>query len=168
MRHSLLIVAPLAMFALATQSLAGGPECQHGAAAAAQTAEHKGCTANKEECLKQMAEARKSGWLGIQYDETENGNMVVKSVVKGSPAAKAGLAPGDILYALNGVPYSEANADKLKAIKSSLKPGSPATYTIKREGVAKDFAVILGSMPDDVYQAMVDEHMKEHVAVASR
>jgi C-terminal processing protease CtpA/Prc len=169
MRHSLLLIAPLAMFALASQAVAGGAGCAKAAQAnTAQAADHKGCTATKEECLAHMADAKKHGWVGIQYDKTEDGNMVVEEVVAGSPAAKAGLKPGDVLYALNGVPFTEANQDRLKAIKSKLEPGSSITYTIQRAGASKDVALTLGTMPDAVYQAMVQEHMKEHVDVASR
>jgi predicted metalloprotease with PDZ domain len=167
MRHSLMLVAPLAMFALANAALAGGPDCEKNAKNAAYVANHKGCTASKEECLKHMAEAKNHGWLGIQYDNTEDGTSVVKDVVKGSPAEKAGFASGDVLYALNGIEMNEANASRVKAAWKSLQPGSTVTYTVKRWGTTKDLTATLGKMPDDVYEAMVAEHMKEHVAVAS-
>ena len=167
MRHSLVLVAPLAMFALATAALAGGPECEKHAKNAAYMDSHKGCPATKEECLKHMAEAKNSGWLGIQYDSTEDGTSVVKGVVKGSPAEKAGFQSGDVLYALNGIQMNEANSELVGSTWKALKPGSVVNYTVKRGGLSKDLTVTIGSMPDDVYQAMVAEHMKEHVAVAS-
>ena len=167
MRHSLLLVAPLAMFALANAALAGGPDCEKHAKNAAYAASHKGCTATKEECMKQMSEARNNGWLGIKYDNTEDGTSVVQDVFKGSPAEKAGFQSGDVLYALNGIELNEANADRVKTTWKSLKPGSTVNYTVKRAGTAKDLTATLGKMPEDVYQAMVAEHMKEHVAVAS-
>ena len=167
MRPSVMIIAPLTMFALATAVLAGGPDCEKQAKNAAYAVSHKGCTATKEECLKHMAEARNNGWLGIRYDNTEDGTSVVKDVIKGSPADKAGFRSGDVLFALNGIEMNEGNADRVKTTWKSLKPGSVATYTVKRDGVAKELTPTLGTMPDDVYQAMVAEHMKEHVAVAS-
>ncbi|HEX4824577.1 MAG TPA: PDZ domain-containing protein [Candidatus Polarisedimenticolaceae bacterium] len=165
MRHALLL-APLAMFALAAPALAGGAECQK----AAQTAgmDHKHCTASKEECMKYMQDARNHGWLGIEYDQTENGNMVIGKVVSGSPAEKAGFAKGDVLTALNGIALTDANKDKLAAARKDLWPGSNVTYSIKRNGYSKDVSATLGKMPDDVYQAMVTEHMKEHVDVAAK
>jgi predicted metalloprotease with PDZ domain len=169
MSKSAILVAPLAMFALASAVLAGGPDCEKHAKNAAYAASHKeGCTATKEECLKHMAEARNNGWLGIRYDNTEDGTSVVKDVMKGSPAEKAGFRSGDVLFALNGIEMNEANADRVKAAWKSLKPGSLATYTVKRDGVSKELTPTLGTMPDDVYQAMVAEHMKEHVDVASK
>ncbi len=168
MRPSVLIVAPLAMFALANAALAGGPDCAKTAKNAAYAAEHKGCTMSKEECLKHMAEARNRGWLGIKYDESENGATVVKEVIKGSPAEKAGFRTGDVLFALNGIEINEANEERVSTTWKSLKPGSLANYTVKRDGVSKELSTTLGTMPDDVYNAMVAEHMKEHVAVASK
>lgn len=167
MRRSLILVVPLAMFAFGAPALAGGAECAKAAKNAAYAASHKGCTASKEECLKHMAEARNNGWLGIQYDATEDGTTVVKEVVKGSPAEKAGFQAGDVLYALNGVEMNEANSAQIKATWKSLKPGSTVTYTVKRAGASKSLTPTLGTMPEEIYQAMVAEHMKEHVAVAS-
>jgi C-terminal processing protease CtpA/Prc len=168
MRHSVILVAPLAMFALATSTLAGGPDCEKHAKNAAYAASNKGgCTATKEECLKHMQEAKNNGWLGIQYDRTDDGSSVIQAVVKGSPAEKAGFRSGDVLVALNGIEMNEKNTDQVKSAWKSLKPGSVVTYTVKREGASKDLTATLGRMPEEVYQAMVSEHMKEHVAVAS-
>src|SRR5438046_554991 len=122
MRHSLLIVAPLAMFALASQALAGGAECQKAAQAA--NMDHKPCTASKEECMKSMQDGKNHGWLGIEYDKTEDGTMVIGKVLSGSPAAKAGLEKGDVLAALNGIPFNDANKDKVSAAWKNLQPGS--------------------------------------------
>jgi predicted metalloprotease with PDZ domain len=169
MRHSTILVAPLAMFALATAALAGGPDCEKHAKNAAYAASNKeGCSATKEECLKHMQEAKNNGWLGIKYDSTEDGTSVIESVVKGSPAEKAGFRSGDVLVALNGIQINEANKTQLKTAWKSLKPGSTVNYTVKRDGMAKDLTATLGKMPEDVYQAMVTEHMKEHVDVAAK
>jgi len=168
MSRPLMIVAPLAMFALASAVLAGGPDCAKHANNAAYAASEKGCPMSAEECKKQMAQAKNHGWLGIKFDETEDGTAVVKDVVKGSPAQKAGFQSGDVLYALNGIEMNEANAARVKAAWKPLTPGSTVTYTVKRDGVAKDISVTLGKMPEAVYEAMVSEHMKEHVDVASK
>ncbi len=167
MRRSLILVIPLAMFALAAPALAGGADCAKAAKNAANTASYKDCTMSKEECRQHMAQAKNNGWLGIQYDATEDGTSVVKDVVKGSPAEKAGFQAGDVLYALNGVEINEANSAQIKATWKSLRPGSTVDYTVKREGASKSLTATLGSMPDAVYQTMVAEHMKEHTAVAS-
>jgi predicted metalloprotease with PDZ domain len=168
MSRSTLIVAPLAMFAFATTVLAGGAGCSKDAMHnTANVAEHK-CNMTKEECLKHMAEARNNGWLGIKYDG-DSGKSVVQEVIKGSPAEKAGFKAGDVLYSLNGIEINEQNYDKVSAAWKALKPGSVANYTVKRDGFSKDLTATLGKMPDDVYNAMVAEHMKEdHVDVAKK
>jgi S1-C subfamily serine protease len=170
MRRTLKLVAPLAVAALAIPlALAGGAECEkHDAAkAAAHTASAK-CTMSAAECSKYMAAAKTKGWLGVEYDKTEAGTLTVKKVVPGSPAAQAGFEVGDVLVALNGVTINDENKDKLSEVKKSFTPGATATYTIKRSGYSKDLTAKLGTMPDAVYQAMVDEHMKEHVDVAAK
>lgn len=167
MSRSVMLVAPLAMFALASAAFAGGADCAKHANNAAVAASGKGCPASKEECAKYMTEAKKHGWLGVELDKSEDGTAVVKGVVKGSPADKAGFQSGDVLYALNGIEMNEANAARVKAAWKPLTPGSTVEYTVKRSGATKDITVTLGKMPEDVYQAMVDEHMKEHVTVAS-
>ncbi len=168
MSRPLMIVAPLAMFALASAALAGGPDCAKNANHAAMAASDKGCPTSKADCAKHMADMKNHGWLGIQYDHTEDGSNVVKEVVKGSPADKAGFRSGDVLYALNGIEMNEANAARIKAAWKPLLPGSTVDYTVKRGGQAEDLKVTLGKMPEEVYEAMVDNHMKEHVEVASK
>src|SRR5262245_9420312 len=168
MSRSLMLVAPLAMFALATQALAGGPDCEKHAKNAAYAASDKRCTMSKEECTKHIPEAKNPGWLRIQYDKTEHGSAASQEVVKNSAADKAGVRAGDVLVALNGIEMNEANAARLKAAWKPLVAGSTVNYTVKRGGVDKNLSVTLGKMPEDVYQAMVDKHMKENVDVASK
>jgi S1-C subfamily serine protease len=160
MRRSLKILIPAAALALALPALAGHPSKGEKAAG-------KHCSYSKEECAQKMAQARHNGWLGIMLDQDEAGVMTITQVVAGSPAEKAGFRPGDVFYAVNGVEFSDANQDRLKAIKSTLKPGATASYTVKRDGVATELNATLGTMPDEVYNAWVAEHMKEHTAVAS-
>ena len=167
MSRSIILAVPLAMFALASSVLAGGPDCAEHAKNAAYVADHKGCTATKEECMAHMAEAKNHGWLGIKYGHAEDGTAVVKDVVSGSPAEKAGLRSGDVLYALNGIRMTEKNAERIDTIWKPLQPGSVVSYTVTRDGASKDLTVTLGKMPDAVYQTMVAEHMKEHAEVAS-
>src|SRR5262245_17827790 len=120
---------PLALSLVATAALAGGAEC-HKAEQANMAKKH--CTMSAEECKKEMAQAKTRGWLGIDGDVAEGGGWLVNSVVPGSPAEAAGIKTGDVLYALNGVTINDANYEKITAIRKDLKPGSQATYTVKR------------------------------------
>lgn len=171
MRHSLKALIPVAALALALPALAGGPDCEKSAEKAqlakAEKVEGKHCSYSKEDCAAKMAQARSNGWLGVMLEQDDAGTMTILDVVAGSPAEKAGFRVGDVFYAVNGVEFSEANQDKLKAIKTTLKPGTKAMYTVKRDGASKELGATLGTMPDEVYNAWVAEHMKEHTAVAS-
>jgi S1-C subfamily serine protease len=48
--------------------------------------------------------ATSGGWLGLQMQALANGTVVVASVVPGSPAAGAGLQPGDAITQIQGRP----------------------------------------------------------------
>lgn len=62
-------------------------------------------------------------------DSVREGAVIVE-VAPGSPAASAGLQPGDILLRLNG--KSIANAKQLPEIVNSLKEGASVTAVIRR------------------------------------
>ena len=60
---------------------------------------------------------RKSGkrltprWLGAKLSSA-GGKLTFSSVLNGGPAEQAGIAPGDVAVALDGVALSAANCDK--------------------------------------------------------
>ncbi len=106
------------------------------------------------------------GWVGIELDKNEDGAMFITKVVHGSPAQAAGLKEGDILWARNGVEFSDYAA--MKKQEGVMKVGSKVTFTVKRMGKKKDLAVKLGTMPDEVFAAMVGAHLVEnHATVAA-
>jgi C-terminal processing protease CtpA/Prc len=167
---ALALALPVAIALGGNPALAGGPDCAK-AAGAANVAqhEHKKCNMNKEDCQKYMEQAKNRGWLGIEMDSKDGEyGMTITKVVPGSPASKAGFKEGDVLLSLNGVTLSEENGDKLKGMLRSWKPGDSVTYNVRRDGSEQNVTARLGTMPDEVYTAMVSEHMKEHTEVASR
>lgn len=167
MRRPAELVIPVALVLLAIPVLAGGPDCQK-AQGASNVANEKHCTMSAEECKRMMTEARNQGWLGIELDRNDSGVLVISKVVPSSPAAGAGFRKGDVLVSLNGVEFGPEADKKLYEIKKNLKPGDLATYVVKRDNADQTIAATLGRMPDDVYTAMVNEHMKEHTEVAAR
>ncbi|KVL90112.1 DegQ family serine endoprotease [Burkholderia stagnalis] len=71
---------------------------------------------------------------------------LVSSVDPNGPAAKAGLQPGDVILAVNGVPVADSTA--LPAQIASLKPGSKADLQVWRDKSKKTISVTLGSLAD--------------------
>lgn len=128
----------------------------------------KKCTASTQECLNKMAEKmKKSGWVGVELDVEATGGKgyKVEKVIPGSPAESAGIQPGDVLYALNGVTIAEENEEALKKVRKEWLPGQSVTYTIKRAGADRDVTLTLGAMPADVMAKWVGQHMIEHAQV---
>jgi predicted metalloprotease with PDZ domain len=121
------------------------------------------CPYTTQECLNKMATRMKaSGWIGIEYEPADPAGPKVTRVVPGSPAEKAGLQPGDILYALNGVEMRSDNEPALAKARKEWKPGQTVNYTIKRDGVDKHVDVVLGEWPADLLARYIGEHMLQH------
>ena len=51
-------------------------------------------------------ETRNVGWIGVNTRDDGAGNVVIAKIAPNSPAAQAGLQPGDIISQLNGVPVN--------------------------------------------------------------
>ncbi|MEI4260640.1 Do family serine endopeptidase [Roseovarius sp. D0-M9] len=96
------------------------------------------------------------GWLGVGIqpvtediatalglDEAEG--TLVSSVTRESPAAQAGLAPGDVIVSLNGEPVEGPRA--LSLAVADLEVGSEATLSIMRDGEAQDLTFEIGLHP---------------------
>ena len=123
------------------------------------------CTASTQECLDYMATQMKdSGWVGIELDNSDHG-MVVTKVVPNSPAEASGMQSGDVLFAMYGIEFSEANQEQLKEARKEWKPGQAVEYTIKRDGVDKKINLTLATMPADVLAQWIGRHMMEHATI---
>jgi carboxyl-terminal processing protease len=82
----------------------------------------------------------KFGGLGIEITE-QHGVPKVISPIDGTPAAKAGLEPGDLIVAINGDPTNGVGLNKIVRTLRG-KPGSKVTITILR-GTKKRFDVTI-------------------------
>lgn len=81
------------------------------------------------------------GGLGIEVSEA-GGFIKVISPIDGTPAAKAGIKPGDLIVAIDGKPMIGMTLDK--AVNRMRGPaGSKIELTIKRAGVDKPVHVTL-------------------------
>lgn len=101
-------------------------------------------------------------WLGVGVrDLPEERNKmffpvekgaVVTQVTEGSPAAKAGLAPGDVILEVQGKAIGSA-AELIWSISNRSK-GDKVTLLVMREGQRKRLEVVLDRMPEQVSRAM--------------
>jgi serine protease Do len=71
---------------------------------------------------------------------------LVSSVEPGGPAAKAGLQPGDVIIALNGVPVTDSTS--LPSQVAGLAPGASAKVTVWRDKGSKDLSATIGALKD--------------------
>lgn len=118
------------------------------------------CSADLQTCMAHWSQIQNKGWSGLKTDMAEGGAVSVKAVQSGSPAAAAGFQVGDVILTLNGVSFADKEA--IKKAKGDWKIGQRVSYTIKRGGMEKTIAVTLASMPEDVFAAMVGNHMIEN------
>ena len=124
------------------------------------------CTADAQTCLNHFSSYKEKGWHGLKYEANDKGDLVVKSVVAGSPAEKSRFQVGDILVSLNGAKMSDKEA--VKKAKGEWMPGSLVTYSVLRGGTEQQVVVTLAPMPEEAYAEMVGQHMIEnHMAVPS-
>jgi serine protease Do len=75
----------------------------------------------------------------------ETSGALLASVVPGSPAAKAGLQPGDVVEAVNG--QKIASPRDLALTVASVAPGSEAKLQVLRDGENRVVAVTVGEQP---------------------
>ncbi|MBV1750275.1 MAG: ChaN family lipoprotein [Desulfarculus sp.] len=70
----------------------------------------------------------------------ENGGLVVKRIIPGSPAQKAGVLPGDLLLAVDEKPLTSP-----KGIHDAIKaaPFAPHTYLLERDGRRLNLTIAL-------------------------
>jgi serine protease Do len=93
------------------------------------------------------------GWLGVAVqdaatEEPRRGGargVVVAGVERGSPAARAGLRPGDQVIAINGERVESANA-LVRGI-AAIAPGQTARLSIIRDGRQAEIPVTIGRRP---------------------
>ena len=90
------------------------------------------------------------GWIGVEpgvitpeiaaaFDSQENAGVIVTGVVHGSPAAHAGVQPGDIISQVDSLAIR--SPQDLLAVVSALKPGSVATLAITRKSAPMSIQV---------------------------
>ena len=89
--------------------------------------------------------ASKAAWAGAWLQRSSDGQLTIKAVAAGSPAAKSGLRAGDIVVAVNGQSTAESHC----AYNTACSVGSSFAYTVQRGKATKTVKVKLEKMPED-------------------
>jgi serine protease Do len=84
------------------------------------------------------------GWLGVSVDDGDN-TVTVAAVERTSPAARAGVRPGDTITRVNGERV-ESSRGLIRAIAAAA-PGSTVNLSIRRQGHDIDVSVTVGRRP---------------------
>jgi serine protease Do len=102
------------------------------------------------------------GWIGVKVQSVTadiaeslslkqaSGALIAEPDANG-PAAKAGMAAGDVITEVNGAAVKDAR-DLAKKI-SGIAPGSAVKLTVVRKGGEKTYSLTLGTLPKERQQA---------------
>jgi serine protease Do len=112
------------------------------------------------------------GYVGVEAQQitgatakalhlSDNSGALLAGVQPDSPAAKAGLQPGDVIETVNGTKI--ANPKELAMNVAAIPPGEETHLTVLRDGQTKDFTLKVGAMPNE-QTASNDSHDVEHRA----
>lgn len=85
------------------------------------------------------------GYLGVRVTQ---GDLIISTVEPNTPAARAGLQPGDVFIKV-GTLRPSAFEEVIMHI-SSFRPGSMLTFEVRRNGEVKSFTVRLGARPANI------------------
>jgi putative serine protease PepD len=83
-------------------------------------------------------------FLGVRLATTFGGGAMVASVEAGGPADSAGIAPGDVIVAVDKTPVT--SADELAAVLAPIKPGKTVQVEVVRNGKKLTFDVKVGQL----------------------
>ena len=118
------------------------------------------------------------GWLGVTIQNVNQAladsfglnkpaGALVSSVEKGSPAANAGLMPGDVILRFNDEEITSSS--DLPALVAGSKPGTAATLEVMRKGTTKHLDLIIGELEDhNIASADVAEEDQARLGVVVR
>ena len=101
------------------------------------------------------------GWIGVEAQEitpeiadsfrlSSTNGVLIAGVLRGGPAEKAGLKPGDILLDIEGKSVKDPNS--MLNLVAALVPGKPASIHLKRDNKDIDVRVAVGKRPTQQQQ----------------
>jgi serine protease DegQ len=96
------------------------------------------------------------GWIGVEpqditpeladsFSLSKRSGAIIAGVLKGGPADRAGMRPGDILVEVEGKPIKDTT--EMLNIIAQLTPGNKANITVLRQNREETLAVVVGLRP---------------------
>ena len=96
------------------------------------------------------------GWIGVEPQDitpelaesfglSRKSGAIIAGVLKGGPADKAGIKPGDILVSVDGKPV--ADTTEMLNLIAQLTPGNKAKMTVLRKSREATLDVVVGKRP---------------------
>jgi Do/DeqQ family serine protease len=96
------------------------------------------------------------GWIGVEVQEITPAlaesfklggqrGALIAGVLRGGPADKAGIKPGDVLVEIEGKPVADPTA--MLNVIAALAPGASAKMKVKRQGQDVDATINVGRRP---------------------
>jgi serine protease DegQ len=96
------------------------------------------------------------GWIGVEAREITpemgesfrlgaTSGVLIEGVLRGGPAERAGLKPGDVLVAIEGKPVKDPNS--MLNLVAALVPGKPASIRLRRDNKDVELQVAVGKRP---------------------
>jgi S1-C subfamily serine protease len=96
------------------------------------------------------------GWIGVEVQEITPAiaesfklqnvrGALIAGVLRGGPADKAGVKPGDVLVEIEGKPVGDPSA--MLNLIAALAPGTAAKMKLKRQGQDVDASITVGRRP---------------------
>jgi serine protease Do len=91
------------------------------------------------------------GWLGVTMQDagtaTGERGVAIAEVVRGGPAARAGLRAGDVVTAVNGQAVEDSRT-MLRAV-AAIPPGQTVHLLLRRQGRELDLPITVGRRPSN-------------------
>jgi Do/DeqQ family serine protease len=106
------------------------------------------------------------GWIGVEVQEITppiaesfklggTRGALIAGVLRGGPADKAGVKPGDVLVEVEGRPVADPTS--MLNLIAALPPGKPATVKVTRSGQEIDATINVGRRPKPQARARATE-----------
>ncbi len=96
------------------------------------------------------------GWIGVEVQEITaelaesfrlpgTDGALIAGVVRGGPAEKAGIKPGDVLLSIDGRKVKDA--ETMLELIAGLAPGQASRIALRRDGREVDVQAVIGKRP---------------------